>query len=91
VTASASHARATDGLDQHPVPQAHPSPHWMWLPTAHVTLQFPVLAHRTRHAPSHVTSQLPTDVHATELPSPTCGAQSFTLSHTYRQSVPHSA
>jgi hypothetical protein len=45
-----------------------------------VTLQLPTLVHVTAQLPVHVTSQLPTLVQTTVLPSPTVGAQSFTLS-----------
>lgn len=38
-----------------------------------------------------LTSQLPVDVQVTTLPSPTVGAQSFTLVHVYVQSAPHVA
>jgi hypothetical protein len=42
-------------------------------------LQLPVLVHSTRQAPWQVTLQFATLVQVTVLPSPTSGAQSFTL------------
>jgi hypothetical protein len=54
-------------------PQGTASPVWQ------CTLQLPVLGQATRHAPVQVTLQLPTLSQVTTLPSPTVGAQSFTL------------
>jgi hypothetical protein len=48
-------------------------------PVGQETLQFPTLVQVTEHLPVQVTSQLPTLVQNTALPSPITGAQSLTF------------
>jgi hypothetical protein len=53
------------------------------------TVQLPVFTQWTRHVPSQVTSQLPTESQVTSLASPTRGAQLLTLVQSYWQLAPH--
>lgn len=65
-------------------PQAKPSSHLVWgTPSGQRTVQLPVFTQCTRHVPSHVTSQLLTEMQLTSLPSPTRGAQLLTLVQAY--------
>jgi len=51
-------------------------------------VQLPVFWQCTRHEPSQVTSQLPTESQNTSLESPTRGAQLLTLVQSYWQLAP---
>lgn len=76
-------------MPQQPCPHASPSLHVMGAaPSGHVALHISVEGQCTRHAPVHVTSQLPEESHVTLLESPTVGAQSFTFVHMYVESAP---
>jgi hypothetical protein len=58
------------------------------VPRGQNTEQLPVFTQWTRHVPSHVTSQLPTDSQETSLASPTRGEQLLTLVQSYWQLAP---
>ncbi len=66
------------------MPQTNPSLHVVFgAPWGQKTSQLPVLTQCTRQEPLQVTSQAPTEVQYTSLPSPTRGVQLLTLVQSY--------